>query len=435
MASDRPPRRWPHVVLLTNPHSKRTAAFLRAASARGWPAPLVVDWADWLDRRVSLAAVQRPGDWLRLESPGESWEIERRFLELGIEPLGQEGEHPLSAGELLRCAGSRGEIHRPRQWYLGLCRALDRVEVELAEFQSGERPLGAESGDQTFRDVTCFIKPREVAVLFDKGACQPLFEQSGLPIPPFRLNLTSYDAIRHAYRDRQHARLMLKLRHGFSAIGAVALEWNGARVRAITTTERVATAEGDRLFLSKRVHHLLNEVEIASLVDRFALEGLIVEDWLPKDRIDGQQYDVRALVIDGQLRHVVGRGSASPFTNLNLDGNRIDASRIASRLGERWHDARKICEWAAGCFPGALTVGVDLLIRPNQGFALLEANAFGDNLPGLLEGGEDPHGAQLRAIEQRMVSSGQIQDVTVERHADGVESRRTGGLAFAGVPR
>ncbi|MCY2964477.1 MAG: STM4014 family protein, partial [Planctomycetota bacterium] len=423
------------VVLLTNPHSKRTADFLRAASARGWPAPLVVDWADWLDRRVSLASVLRPGDWLRLESPGESWEIERRFLELGIEPLDQEGGHPLSAGELLQCAGSRGVIHRPRQWYLGLCRALDRVEIELAEFETAEPLSVAGSEDRNPRGVACFIEPREVAVLFDKGACQPLFEKTGLPIPPFRMNLPSYDEIRHEYRDRQHARLMLKLRHGFSAIGAVALEWHRSRVRAITTTERLATAEGDRLFLSKRVHHLLNEVEIASLIDRFALEGLIVEDWLPKDRIDGQQYDVRALVIDGRLRHVVGRGSASPFTNLNLDGKRIDASRIESRLGDRWHDARRICEQAAGCFPGALTVGVDLLIRPNQEFALLEANAFGDNLPGLLEGGEDPHGAQLQAIEQRMVSSPLIQDATVDDDADEVEPHQTVGLAFAGVSR
>ena len=67
-------------------------------------------------------------------------------------------------------------------------------------------------------------------------------------------------------------------------------------------------------------------------------------------------------------------------------------------LGEAWEQARSLTERAAESFPGCGMLGIDLLVRPGgKKFALLEANAFGDNLPGLLFNGQSTYEAELHA--------------------------------------
>jgi hypothetical protein len=74
-------------------------------------------------------------------------------------------------------------------------------------------------------------------------------------------------------------------------------------------------------------------------------------------------------------------------------------------LGETgWHRVLDVCARAAACFPGSLTVGVDLLVAIGlRRFLVGEVNAFGDLLPGLtgLPGGPgeglDTYTTQVRA--------------------------------------
>jgi hypothetical protein len=59
----------------------------------------------------------------------------------------------------------------------------------------------------------------------------------------------------------------------------------------------------------------------------------------------------------------------------------------------------RTCESAAAAFPSALYLGIDLLVRPNRReYSLLEANAFGDYLPGLLDEGQDTYDAEIGAL-------------------------------------
>jgi hypothetical protein len=67
---------------------------------------------------------------------------------------------------------------------------------------------------------------------------------------------------------------------------------------------------------------------------------------------------------------------------------------------ECWDAALETCRRAAGLFPGCLCVGVDLLFTPSyRRHAVLEANAFGDLLPGAVWNGLDPYEAELAALE------------------------------------
>jgi hypothetical protein len=51
------------------------------------------------------------------------------------------------------------------------------------------------------------------------------------------------------------------------------------------------------------------------------------------------------------------------------------------------------------CFPGSLHGGVDLAVTSEfRRHVVLEVNAFGDLLPGVLHGGRDTYAAQIAAV-------------------------------------
>jgi hypothetical protein len=196
---------------------------------------------------------------------------------------------------------------------------------------------------------------------------------------------------------------MVKLAHGSAAAGCVALHGCGGRVRAITTVVEVAGPGETRLFHSKRLRHLLDEVEIAALIDRLVLEKTHVEVWLPKARWQGQNFDLRVVTIGGVPRHVMARTSPSIFTNLTLGNRRGDADAIAKRMGaETWERLRETAAGVARAFPRSFTLGIDVLVRPDwRRHAVLEVNAFGDLLIGQLDQGEDTYTATLSSWQRR----------------------------------
>ena len=237
--------------------------------------------------------------------------------------------------------------------------------------------------------------PDAIITTFDKSDCLERWASAGLPVPKRHHGIRSYAQLRRENTDR-HARIFIKLRYGYSAMGAVALEWRDDLVRAITTMD-VEWANGrPRLFVTKRPRVITREFEIAWLIDTLAMEEIVVEDWLPKARWKSMPYDLRLVMIDGQVCHAVGRASHSPFTNLNLDATRIPQDSIERHLGESWTHCKTLCEQAAAQIPEAGYLGLDVLVRPGgRQYALLEANAFGDYLPGLLYRGQSTYASEL----------------------------------------
>ena len=377
------PFRDSRLWILCNPRSKRSAAFLAAAQAVGWKNVEVAAYADYLAGRFRFAGRLQPGDALRIESPGGDSGFARQLLVAGIEPMADGGETPWPESLIARLECAPGDAPRARQWYMGFRRLMQELAVDVA---GGPEPA-------------FFAHPEDVPVLFDKVACQTRFRAAGLPTPRFWSDLTSYEEVRAQFRASGHRRLFVKIANGYSALGAVALEWLGPRVRALTAT-RLARRHGvDCLYASRRVETLTGESEIATLIDALARERIIVEEWLPKARLDSRPFDLRVATIAGQARHVVGRSSAGPFCNLNLGAKRIAAETIRERLEDYWPDVLDVCERAAALFPRSLCVGIDFLVRPDRASGvLLEANAFGDYLPGLKHDGLGVYEAELLAL-------------------------------------
>ncbi|MFE9664020.1 STM4014 family protein [Streptomyces sp. NPDC005955] len=355
----------PRFVVVGNPDNRRTTYFLDAVRAAGLPGARVLPWRDVLHGSAGF----RPGETVRIDSPGEDAEVER----------------------ILRDTDDPARVEGSALWY--------------ARFTGAVREVA-----DTARAAGCRLldDPDDLAVLFDKRRCHERLAGAGVPVPQSptsggRDAVRGWDDLRELMRDGL-PRVFVKLAHGSSASGVLAVERAGpGRVRATTSVE--GTPHG--LFNSLRVRRYESERAVGALVDALAPDGLHVERWLPKASLDGRVADLRVVVVGGRASHAVVRTSTSPMTNLHLGGARGDLDRVRAaveRAGGSWAGALEICERAAACFPGTLCVGVDLL--PGIGwrrFAVAEVNAFGDLLPGLtgLPGsgfeGLDTYAAQVAA--------------------------------------
>jgi hypothetical protein len=181
----------------------------------------------------------------------------------------------------------------------------------------------------------------------------------------------------------------------------VAIHWSNGRARALTTVAEASVNGCVRLYCSKRLRGLQDEVELARLVDRLCRERVQVERWLPKARCGGRNFDLRVVVIGGVPRHALVRTHAGVFTNLTLGGRRGDLKWVQERMGSNaWQELLASCTRAAMAFGESHTLGVDVLVRPDyRRHAVLEVNAFGDLLLGCTDRGEDTYTATLASWE------------------------------------
>ncbi|MFE5482737.1 STM4014 family protein [Streptomyces sp. NPDC056527] len=370
-----PPLAHPRLVVVGNPANRRVAFFRDAVRAAGLPKVRVEPWLDVLRGGARF----HPGEIVRLESPGEEPEVDR----------------------LLRGTDDPTRVEGTGRWY----ESFTAATTELARSVDD---AGAILVDD----------PAELAVLFDKRLAHARLREAGVPVPESPTSGADAPAVR-GWADVRALmaasglrRVFVKLAHGSSASGVLAVETNSAgRVQATTSVER---APDGRLFNSLRVRRYTREREVAAVVDTLAPDGLHLERWLPKAAQGGRVADLRVVVIAGRATHAVVRTSRSPMTNLHLGGTRGDLGTVRAAIagaGGRWADALGVCERAAEAFPGTQCVGVDLL--PAVGwrrFAVGEVNAFGDLLPGLtgLPGsgaeGQDTYAAQVSALLRKSPS-------------------------------
>jgi glutathione synthase/RimK-type ligase-like ATP-grasp enzyme len=348
-------------TVVGNPGNRRIALFAAAVRAAGLPPPRVLPWLDVACGRVAVEA----GALVRIDSPGEDGEVDRRF---------RGAAEPIEHGRIESFAG----------WYRGFRAALARLGDELAGTPG----------------VDVLNRPDDLAVMFDKPRCARRLAAAGVPVPPALGPFADWEELRAALAAAGWSRAFVKPAHGSSASGVVALAIAGGRVRATTSVELVRCGRGVRLYNSLRVRTYDDERDVTAIVDAICADGVHVERWLPKAGLDGRVIDLRVVVIAGRPTHAVVRASRSPLTNLHLGNRRGDVTRLRAAMGEQtWVLAMATCVRAAACFPRTLQVAVDLLLAPSwRRHAVAEVNAFGDLLPGVLASGRDTYAEQVDAV-------------------------------------
>jgi glutathione synthase/RimK-type ligase-like ATP-grasp enzyme len=373
------------IVLVGHAGHKRVVLFQEALARRDQPPAHLVTWREALTQAGALRQAVGSGAMVRLESPGQDFEVEKLLLAAGAATAETEDVHAsfLSADEALRLSFDRGRLLCPRQWYRGLRATLGRLAAELAGHSH----------------VEWMNHPDDIVRLFDKRCCQRLFVAAGLPVPVGLGPVGSFEELLERMRSTRRWRVFVKLACGSSASGVVAFRVGGSRMQAITTVEVELRGGELLLYNTRRLRRYERRDEIALLIDALCREGVQVEEWLPKAEFQGDVFDLRVLVIDGKVQHVVPRLSQQPMTNLHLLNRRGDPELLRAEIPpEHWQTALETASHAASLFPRCLYVGVDLLLTPRFRSAVLEANAFGDLLPGMLCNGLDTYEAEVAAI-------------------------------------
>ncbi|HET8843286.1 MAG TPA: STM4014 family protein, partial [Ktedonobacteraceae bacterium] len=211
-------------------------------------------------------------------------------------------------------------------------------------------------------------------------------------------------------QEKHWSQVFVKLAHGSSASGVVAYRRQGEHHQATTTVEMLREKQDMRLYNTRKIRVYRKQSQIAELIDALCAQRVQVERWLPKAGYQNSTFDIRVVTIGGKARHSIARLSAGPLTNLHLLNAREDIDKIRERLSDQiWTQAIEDCERAANLFRSLYT-GVDLLFTVDiRHHAIVEMNAFGDLLPGLLYNGQDTYTAELvLAISQQWSKKAEI---------------------------
>ncbi len=375
----------PHFIIIGNPGNRRVTLFQSALAKLGLPPATEIAYIDLLSGRCHLGEVVRSHSTVRIESPGRDFEVEKAILAIGANAAAAEGSPWISREAALQLEYDRGRILYPRQWYLGYGIVLAQLQQQLAECAAQNTPH------------YLMNSPSDIAVMFDKIECHALCTQHYVPVPQSLGAISSFDELVVRMQAMKTRRVFVKLAHGSSASGVVALAINGVAWQAMTTVELVQAGSEVRLYNSRHIRCYRDRSSIATIIDALCRDRVQVEAWVPKASMNNRTFDLRVVAIAGKAQHVVVRLSKSPMTNLHLKNQRSEPTALMAKMGHvAWDSVLQTCERVALIFPESLYLGIDLLIpiRFKQSL-VLEVNAFGDLLPDITHNGLDTYATEI----------------------------------------
>ncbi|AFH62860.1 hypothetical protein B2K_19435 [Paenibacillus mucilaginosus K02] len=336
---------------------------------------------------------------LRLDAPGEHFEVERELIALGapdaaslpiderwlwynksvVQPIPVRMAHGLKE--------IKGKLYHPSQWFRGYCRLLSRLDREAIQLWETPRWMNA---------------PEDIAAMFDKRRTHQILSAARLPAPR-RLAapeaIPDYDTLREAMANERMHRLFIKLASGSGACGVMAYQVNPA-----TGAESAVTTIGVQSYQTRpplfyNVKKLVNYKErhvIRQIINWLLGHGAHVEQWIPKASYRDRAFDIRQLVVAGKACHSIARASRTPITNLHLNSARfrLDEMGLPDDLQAA---VRQSAEQTLSAFPRSTVAGIDVLLsstsfRPY----VLDVNPFGDLLYHSHYEGHDPYEWEMR---------------------------------------
>lgn len=374
--------------LIGNPDNRRTKGLQQARLQCGMSPAEVIPYADVLKtwrQGGSLADVVNPSlqrklttevaPLIRIDAPGEQWDVERELLSLGAKD-GEANAEPFSresftAEEALGLQQDWGRIYAPAQWFNGWKSSLKRIGSEVGELWPSARFLN---------------DPEDIATMFDKRKCQQHLSAHRVDVPPVLQSperILSYSELRAAMQASGMYRVFVKLACGSAASGVVAYQINprtGAEIAV--TTVGMAVVKGRPVFYNEgRMQRYTRSEEIRTLLDWLCAEGAQIERWMAKASYGSRVFDIRQLVAGGHAGHAIVRLSQTPITNLHLRNERMlpeEAGVDDYRLGL----VQTAAQTAMAAFPKSWSAGIDVMLSGggNPRAYVLDVNPFGDLL-------------------------------------------------------
>lgn len=360
------------ILLLGHAASRRTRLLQQACARRGLGVD-VLGWNDFITAPQRLAQQLRaqPYRWLKIDSPGEDADCALALRRLGWQAGGADGAPPQP---LLH-----GEQAAQPQWYAGLSAMLDQVDAALRTVAAPPQLLNGTAG---------------IRSMVDKFQCQQMLAAHATV--PRQLGLVqSLQQFEADWPARDWPHVFIKPRYGSSAAGVIALQRHGDGRLSATSPARL-DAQG-RLFNHLRPRRYTARAEVGALVDTVARQGAYAECWVHKPRAPAPHqghYDLRVVAHAGRARQRIARLANSPMTNLHLGNARALPDWLDSATTSALEQQVAA---AAAAFADCRSIGFDL-IAGRRGIHVLEANCFGDLLPGLSYAGQETYDDQAELM-------------------------------------
>lgn len=370
----------------------RTTCYQQALMDAGHRPARLLDYRELVRGEVCLDDVICNASLVRIESPGRDQEVYRALLDHGYDLARSRGAPVIEPSCLATRAQDKGELLYPTQFFHGFERLMMDVAASL----------------RSHTNVMVTSHPDDIRMLYDKRRCHQMLSDAAVPVArgiATESPIGGYDDLRDAMTAARVSRVFVKLRYGSSGAGVVAYQTAGTRELAITTVELVRRGDGTvTLYNNRRLHRYESTGDVRLLIDSLSAQGVHVEAWIPKASVGAGICDLRVLMIAGEPRHMVLRRSRSPITNLHLLNERCEADALRRRMAARaWDSMMTTCQRVASLFPRTLHLGIDLAVKVGlHDHAVLEVNAFGDLLKGVIDRGQTTYAVQIQAIRPRL---------------------------------
>lgn len=246
-------------------------------------------------------------------------------------------------------------------------------------------------------DVHFLNTPQALLQALDKRESKKLLSADGLRVTPVLASPRSFDELVQHLSECGRG-CYLKPRYGSGAGGIMAMRYHSGRKKWVvfTTLQRV---DGS-IHNTKRIHRLCDEAEIKLLAEAVMSTDAILEEWIPKEQLHGENYDLRVVCRDSEIDYIVVRCSKGSITNLHLNNRarRWDELSLPEDVQLAIFSQCK----AAVRMLGLSYAGVDVLLEKGTGAPyIIEVNGQGDHIYQDMYADNSIYSRQIKTIKKK----------------------------------
>ena len=172
-------------------------------------------------------------------------------------------------------------------------------------------------GEMRLSDDVHFLNtPHALLRALDKKETKQVLVDRGLRVTPMLSSPHSFDELRELLAGCGRG-CFLKPRYGSGAGGIMAVRYQPNRNKWVvyTTLQQVDGV----IHNTKRIHRLSTEKEMIPLAEAVMQTEAILEEWIPKEQLQGENYDLRVVCRKSEIDYIVVRCSKGSITNLHLN--------------------------------------------------------------------------------------------------------------------
>lgn len=231
--------------------------------------------------------------------------------------------------------------------------------------------------EMSLPDDVCFLNtPDALLRALDKKETKEVLMDKGLKVTPMLPSPQSFDELRQLLADCGRG-CFLKPRYGSGAGGIMAIRYQPNRNKWVVYTT-LRQVDGV-IHNTKRINRLSVEKEIIPLAEAVIQTEAILEEWIPKAQLQGENYDLRVVCRESEIDYIVVRCSKGSITNLHLN-NKAHWWNELSLSEEVRQQIYFQCQEAVQSLD-LQYAGVDVLIeRGTDILYIIEVNGQGDHV-------------------------------------------------------